>query len=303
MSRILGDELWFYQWFNHLGWPRSYLGKIFLLGFLGTHLPLLSLVGYFVFGPATISKSSVFWLVLLATLADTTLLLWTLQQLFQPLKLAMRGLSVYLNEGRTLPLPTHFQDEAGLLLGNVAYAVQTFEQRRLALEQLASEDFLTGLLNRRAADDRLQQSLKLADRDELPLGVAMLDVDQFKQINDHFGHGVGDQVLVTLSWHLKQLLRGSDWAARWGGEEFLIVLFSRPAGVEIALERVRTGLARLAVVTDNTEVKFTVSIGYTMAQSNDQPQSCVERADRALYEAKQAGRNRLKFHQVEVFDG
>jgi len=303
MSRTLADELWFYRWLSHLGWPRSYLGKIFLLGFLANHLPLLSLVGYFVFGPANISKSTVFWLVLLATLADTTFLLWALQQLFKPLRLAMRALSLYLNEGQTLQLPTHFQDEAGLLLGNVGYAVQRFEQRRIALEQLASEDFLTGLLNRRAADDRLQQSLRLATRDGLYLGVAMLDVDQFKQINDHFGHGVGDQVLVTLSWHLKQLLRGSDWAARWGGEEFLIVLFSRPAGVETALERVRTSLARLTVVTDSTEVKFTVSIGYTMAQPNDQPQACVERADKALYEAKQSGRNCLKSSQVEVFDG
>jgi len=214
--------------------------------------------------------------------------------------LATRALSLYLNEGQILQLPTHFQDEAGKLMSNIAYAVQTFERRQRTLEQLASEDFLTRLPNRRAADDRLWQSLRLAARDRLPLCIALMDIDQFKQINDQYGHAVGDQVLARLSQELKIILRGSDWAARWGGEEFLLVLFSNVEGAQTALERVRLGLARLTVASDRTTIKFTVSIGFTKAHAGDQPQTAVERADQGLYLAKQAGRNRVRFHELKA---
>ena len=292
----MGDSLWFYQWFEHLGWPRSYLGKIFVITFLATYLPLLSLIAYLVFSPADIAKSTIFGLVLLATLVGTLLFLWSLYQLLKPVLLAKDALKAYLDEGQVLQLPTCFNDEVGALLGNVADTVQAFERRRLALEQRASEDFLTALLNRRAADDRLRQSLRLAARDNLPLCVAIMDVDRFKQINDQYGHAIGDQVLTTLSWHLRQILRGSDWAARWGGEEFLLVLFSEAKGGGIALERVRKDLAKLTLEEDQAEVKFTVSIGFTAAYPDDQPQTCVERADKALYQAKQAGRNCIHFY-------
>jgi len=297
----MGNELWFYRWFERLGWPHSYLGKVFLIAFIATHLPLLSLFGYLVFGPANLSKLVIFWLVLLTTFVDAVLSLWALQQLLKPMLLTTRALNLYLNEGQIVQLPTQFQDEAGKLMSNVAYAVQTFERRQRTLEQLASEDFLTRLPNRRAADDRLQQSLRLAARDRLPLCIALMDIDQFKQINDQYGHAVGDQVLARLSQELKTILRGSDWAARWGGEEFLLVLFSNVEGTQTALERVRAGLARLTIATDRTIIKFTVSIGFTKAHAGDRPQTSVERADQALYQAKQAGRNRVRFYdELEV---
>ncbi len=291
------DELWFYRWTESLGWPRSYLGKIFLIAFISTHLPLLSLVGLFALSPVYVSRVTILGLVLLATLADTALVLWALYQILKPLQLVTRALSLYLNEGQVIQLPTRFRDEAGLLMSNIAYSIQAFERRQRTLEQLASEDFLTGLPNRRAADDRLRQNLRLAVRDKLPLCIAVIDIDQFKQINDQHGHAVGDQVLVALSRELKQTLRGSDWAARWGGEEFLVVLFSEPRGAGIALERVRASLARLVIATDQDEVKFTVSIGFGMVHPGDQLQTCLERADQALYQAKQAGRNRVQFYR------
>lgn len=296
----MGNELWFYRWLERLGWPHSYLGKIFFIAFVATHLPLLFLVGFLVFGPTDPAKLAIFWLVLLATLFDTVVSLWALKQLFQPILLTTRALSLYLNEGQIVQLPTHFQDEAGKLMGSVAYAVQTFERRQRTLEQLASEDFLTRLPNRRAADDRLRQSLRLAARDRGPLCIALMDIDQFKQINDQYGHAIGDQVLARLSQELKIVLRGSDWAARWGGEEFLLVLFSNVEGTQTALERVRVSLARLTIATDRATIKFTVSIGFTKAHAGDQPQTAVERADQALYLAKQAGRNRVRFYELEA---
>lgn len=287
------QDLWFYQWLECLDWPRSYLGKVFLIAFVAIYVPLVSIIGYIILGPGNISKSMTFWLIVLATLFGTLFFVWALHQLFKPVLLAYQSLSAYFDRGQVLQLPTHWNDEVGLLLGNIAYAIRTFEQRRLVLEQLAAEDFLTGLHNRRAAEDRLRQCLSLVARDKLTVCVALMDIDWFKQINDQYGHSTGDQVLITLSRHLKQLLRESDWAARWGGEEFLLVLFSGIEGARIALERICNDLAGLTVVTDNAEIRFTVSIGFTVAQLNDPVLGCVERADKALYQAKQAGRNRV----------
>lgn len=285
------EDLWFYRCLEWLGWPRSYLGKVFLIAFVATHVPLISIIGYIILGPRDISKSMTFWLVVLATLAGTLLFVWALKQLFKPVLLAYQALKAYSDRDQVLRLPTHWNDEVGLLLSNVAYAVQTFEQRRLALEQLAAEDFLTGLHNRRAAEDRLRQCLSLVARDKLSICVALMDIDWFKRINDQYGHATGDQVLIALSRHLKQLLRESDWAARWGGEEFLLVFFSDIEGTRSALQRICNDLAGLTVVAGNAEIRFTVSIGFTVAQSDDSVLDCVERADRALYQAKQVGRN------------
>lgn len=285
-----------YRWLERLGWPRSYLGKIFLVGFVATHVPFVSIIGYIALGPKELSKATTFWLIALATTAGTLMLVWALQQLLKPVLLAYRALDAYFDQGEVLQLPTYLGDEVGLLLSKIAYAIQTFEQRRLALEQLATEDFLTGLHNRRAAEDRLRQCFSLVTRDKLMLCIALLDIDRFKQINDQYGHGAGDQVLTTLSQHLKQLLRKSDWAARWGGEEFLLVLFSDAEGTQTALERLCANLAGLTVSTREAEIRFTVSIGFTVARPEDQLMDCLERADRALYQAKQAGRNQVRFY-------
>jgi diguanylate cyclase (GGDEF)-like protein len=299
-ERPRSKDSWFHQWFGWFSWPHSYFGKVFLLAFVATYVPLISIISYIILGPRDISKLMVFWLVVLATLSGTLFFIWAFHHLFKPLLLACQALNTYFDRGQVLQLPTRWDDQGGLLLSKVAYAIRTFEQRRLVLEQLAAEDFLTGLHNRRAAEDRLRQCLSLVARDQLAICVALMDIDWFKQINDQYGHAAGDQVLIALSRHLKQILRESDWAARWGGEEFLIVLFSEIEGTENALQRIRTDLAGLTVVVDNAEVRFTVSIGFTVAQLDDPVLSCVERADRALYQAKQAGRNHV--HACETVE-
>ena len=288
-----------YRWFERLGWPRSYLGKVFLIALVATHIPLISIVGYITLAPRELSRSITLGLSAIATMTGTFIFIWALQQLFKPILLAYQALDAYFGRGEVLQLPNRLGDEVSLLLNKIAYGIQTFEQRRIALEQLAAEDFLTGLHNRRAAEDRLQQCFSLVTRDKLAICVALIDVDRFKQINDQYGHGVGDQVLAILGRHLKQLLRKSDWAARWGGEEFLLVLYSGPVGAQKALERVCASLAGLTVSTREVEIRFTVSIGFTAVQLEDCLLNCIERADRALYQAKQAGRNQVHFYESD----
>ena len=286
------NNLWLYRWFERFGWPRSYGGKVFLIAFVTTHIPLICFICY-LFSLTNAFNLTLLGLLTLATVTGTWLFFLAFHQLLKPVLLARRTLSAYFNNGQVLQLPTRFRDEVGLLLKSVADAIQIFERNRIVLEQLAFEDPLTGLLNRRAADRNLQQSLNLALRNQLPLGIAYLDVDHFKRINDHYGHAVGDQVLVKLSQYLQDRLRGSDWVARWGGEEFLLVLFAEENGIRVALERIRSELASLRIIGAGSEIQFTVSIGLTMVNDTDNPQTCLERADQALYQAKQAGRNRV----------
>lgn len=289
------NGLWLYRWFERVGWPRSYFGKVFLIAFVAINVPLIFLCGYFVFTPGAVSKPTILVLIILATLTGALIVFWALHQMLKPILLATRILGVYFKSGQVLRLQTQFRDEVGALLYHLTDAIQTFEQNRILLERLAAEDFLTGLPNRRAADERLRQCLNLALRNQMPLCVALLDIDYFKHINDTYGHAVGDLVLVRLSLYFKEKLRGSDWVARWGGEEFLLVLFSDIYGSRVALERIRRELANMRVISTGVEIAFTVSVGFTVARREDYPQACLERADRALYQAKQTGRNRVLF--------
>ena len=119
-------------------------------------------------------------------------------------------------------------------------------------------------------------------------------MDYFKRINDTHVHAAGDHVLIKLAKYLKEKLRGNDWVARWGGEEFLIVLFADGGGTRSALERIRTEISNSQVSFADAHIEFTVSIGFTLVNSTDNTQACLQRADAALYQAKHSGRNRVE---------
>ncbi|MEE3718167.1 GGDEF domain-containing protein [Tumidithrix elongata RA019] len=292
----MAKDLELYQWFESLGWPRSYAGKAFLVAFVVIQVPMIALIVYILLTPHESSRLSLLILLPLATLLGGILVISAFKLLLEPVKLAREALDSYVGENQVIPLPTHFRDEVGSLLSNIAKVIQIFEIRRSNLEQIAVKDYLTGLLNRRAGVERLQHSLDLSFRNELPLCIAVADVDYFKNINDNYGHAIGDRVLIALSESLQQIVRGSDWVARWGGEEFLIVLYTDLEGAKIALERIREGIAQLKVSTglpDNSELTFTTSIGFTLAIPNDTIYTSVERADKALYTAKREGRNQV----------
>lgn len=152
----------------------------------------------------------------------------------------------------------------------------------------ADIDHLTNLANRRAASRALEGVLN----DEMEtIGVMLIDIDRFKRINDTFGHGVGDQVLVQTAQLFQQGLRKTDIASRWGGEEFLIILIDTTAQeLYQTAERLRLGLANYPHPSVGP---VTASFGVALAKPGDRLETLLRRADTALYRAKQAGRNRV----------
>lgn len=163
------------------------------------------------------------------------------------------------------------------------------------LAVLASHtDPLTELYNRRYIFDRLDDLLASTRGMRLPLAVAMIDLDDFKRINDRHGHAVGDRVLKHFALQLKRHLRPLDTAGRIGGEEFLLVLPNAPqGGAQRALERLRTLLHTSAALPELPSLRYTFSAGLALAGPAETGEQLVRRADQALYRAKDEGRDRL----------
>ncbi|HAS50390.1 MAG TPA: hypothetical protein DCS21_01010, partial [Gammaproteobacteria bacterium] len=169
-------------------------------------------------------------------------------------------------------------------------------QLREALREQAIRDPLTGLFNRRYLDETLHRELHRCQRDHQPLAVAMLDIDHFKHFNDVYGHEAGDAVLQVVGGLLRQSLRASDIACRYGGEELTLILpGSTLADARIRLDSLRCAIMQLRVVYKKDDLPtITVSIGIAAAgEQETDGAALLGRADTALYLAKEQGRNRV----------
>jgi len=179
-----------------------------------------------------------------------------------------------------------------LVLGLTWYAIRYYQRR---LEQMASTDKLTGLFNRQALDALLTQTLKDVKRDGFPLSTVMVDIDHFKSVNDQYGHASGDIVIAAVAGLLKEKLRKNDIVARWGGEEFLLLLRDCPLNEAVRLaEEIRQSVSELAITLPKEAVRVTVSAGIAEHMPEETARAFFVRADDALYRAKAAGRNRVE---------
>jgi len=180
-----------------------------------------------------------------------------------------------------------------VLLSVLAWYRESFvaeRGQRLSLEHLANTDPLTQIPNRRALYPEIERLL--AETRTRPGGcLILLDIDHFKRVNDTFGHNVGDEVLIRMATLLRADLRDGDTVGRWGGEEFLLTLPGLPLSLaEKVAERLRSRVEEQLGVGSHP---ITASFGVTLCAQDDDLQSCTARADRALYTAKAAGRNRV----------
>ena len=173
---------------------------------------------------------------------------------------------------------------------------QELNQAKEMLAFQASHDVLTGLLNRRAIMEALYKELSRSFRQQQPLCIAMCDIDFFKKINDSYGHLAGDHVIREVTQRISSELRPYDLVGRYGGEEFLLVFNSSVQDAFKLLERMRLSIANTPFNYEKEVLKVTISSGVTVYDSFDgegDKQVLIDQADKALYEAKENGRNRV----------
>lgn len=194
--------------------------------------------------------------------------------------------------------PLHLQKQTSViahLLHMVDVMTQEWEDARGRLVVLAERDALTSLLNRRAMEESLRQILRERVKNPQDVAVLMIDLDDFKGINDTYGHAMGDKVLVTLAEILRNSTRRNDAICRWGGDEFFVILAgaSRVVAERIA-ERIRSAVSALRLLPDGR--RLTLSIGVASVVSGDTPAQLFHRVDEALYASKRMkGKNRVMF--------
>jgi diguanylate cyclase (GGDEF)-like protein len=185
------------------------------------------------------------------------------------------------------------------LLARVASALHVkqlqdqLRDRNALLDQLSRTDALTALYNRRHLDEELDRRHGEARRHHDPLGALLLDIDHFKQVNDVHGHPVGDDVLREVARRIQNELRSEDIAGRWGGEEFLIILPRTDLdGVLRLAERIRLTVSATPVIVGDQRIAVTISGGCAVGPG-ESPADLLRRADKRLYQAKDAGRNQI----------
>jgi diguanylate cyclase len=198
---------------------------------------------------------------------------------------------------------------AGIVMAGAAVLAQRISHlRRRLMEQradltsaleriqaLATRDALTGLLNRRAMLDSMAKRVRDQARHGKHLSLALIDLDHFKRINDSLGHGAGDRVLQAFARVTEAELRGGDMVARWGGEEFLVMLpDTSPAQARHCIERIRLVLQAMPMEQIPEDLVVTFSAGLSLCRCEADIDAAIERADMALYRAKTGGRNRTE---------
>ena len=172
--------------------------------------------------------------------------------------------------------------------------IQQLESELVQMGEKVLEDHLTGILNRRGLDKVFARESLVAERLQKPLSLAILDIDNFKQLNDTHGHKVGDDALVYLAEAIQETIRPDDIVARFGGEEFVILLPDTNADQAVAaVSRVRRGLTKRLFLHENKRLLITFSAGVAEYQFGEPQKSLLVRADEALYCAKKNGKNQV----------
>ncbi|WP_256250766.1 diguanylate cyclase [Nitrosomonas sp. Nm51] len=180
------------------------------------------------------------------------------------------------------------QSQSKILTANKA-----MQQKNQLLEKLSITDGLTGLYNRNKLNLIINEQLLRYQRNKRPFSVLMIDVDYFKELNDRLGHIAGDEILAAVAKNLSQSIRSIDFAARYGGDEFIIILTeTNIQEAAITAERIRIKTSEIDCKTTNNKIQVTLSIGIIQSEPEDtSPTTIISRADHALYKAKNAGRN------------
>jgi len=217
-----------------------------------------------------------------------------------------REAKIYLHhkQGHRVPVMvrvTPLRDKEGNIVGGAEFFTDISNQEIIAehlreLEQLALLDPLTRLPNRHHIFSELTSRFHEKNRLRLNFGIIFLDLDNFKNINDTYGHDIGDRMLITIANTLKVSIRPFDMVGRWGGDEFLcIVRHANDVSLKAMADRILIMLNASSVPLDGSRIRITASLGATLARDEDTSEILIKRADSLMYASKENGRSRITF--------
>ena len=275
--------------------PRNFAVRIFMFSFVGTQLPLFALLLYVLMNvELTAEVLTTFSIVLIAALLGSVSTVIALLAYAEPVGVLSRAMQNYSTEDYEPNLPENYNDEIGELMANTQGALKKLHSMIHSMHELSIRDELTGLYNRRFFVEQAEQLLSRAQRYGEPLTLIFIDMDNFKQVNDHFSHTVGDQTLRQVAELMSDTARGSDLTARLGGDEFVVVFPNTPLSRAMHLcERLRANLERYDWTPLLGSMVPTMSIGVAEAQKDDTVDMLIDRADANLHKAKLEGRNQV----------
>ncbi len=210
------------------------------------------------------------------------------------------GQVIDLAQGATIPPFFILESIISIVMMAFANFMLVNEITTNELRKLAEIDHLTSTFNRRSFLKLLDKAVSAANRKQTALSVLLIDLDHFKQINDTYGHGVGDEVLCHFVAVASSCLRSEDVLGRLGGEEFAALLPGTDmADAQLIAERLRSKVAEQASPSTRGPIPLTISIGIAQYLSEEEPESALHRADQAMYRAKESGRNRVEAWQLK----
>ncbi|MCI0476784.1 MAG: GGDEF domain-containing protein [Anaerolineales bacterium] len=278
--------------------PDSYFIKLLIALGIGMSIPLVT-SSILLLATANLTpdlKLLFFVLGVGATLVGALLAAWLLYALTMPIEFTRDALQKYLSEHTAPFLPTEYTDTAGQLMADVQFVVTQLDRYSMGLQNKGETDHLTNALSRGVSETRLRQEMEYAALHLQPFALALLDLDHFKEINDHYGLAVGDQCLRHIGNILRQNIRKNDWLGRWGGDEFILVMH------DVDAQRLQHTLARLneALVANpnpdlppDMHLMVALSVGATILRPGDTPEALLAKADAALYRSKMEGRGQI----------
>lgn len=266
--------------------PRNYSLRIFAVCFVAVHLPIIT------FGVIELLRGDLrlelALALLAATLVGTGIAIAGLNGLLQPLRLATRQLQKIQAGEAVDRLPGGGEDLAGQLLAAVGQAAKSTESRIDRLKGIAATDLLTGLRNRRGFDEAVQSALQAGSTG----AIAIIDVDRFKQVNDSYGHQLGDRLLRGLADRIRDSVRSGDIGGRLGGDEFAIFFPGlAPENARDILDRVESSLARRPLATiDQQTVSVSCGLSFIRQPGREAIEAAIAEADDEMYAAKRNNR-------------
>jgi diguanylate cyclase (GGDEF)-like protein/PAS domain S-box-containing protein len=204
-----------------------------------------------------------------------------------PIPVMVKTFPVRSRSGRLVGAVEMFSDNRNL---------KRLKRREESLEQTTAYDPLTMVGNRKHLEKKLRAALMELSFSGLPVGILFIDIDHFKAFNDTYGHNIGDKVLRAVANTLRLNLRDTDTCGRWGGEEFLAIVYDVDlSALEVLAEKLRVLVMQAIVKADRSIPSVTVSIGATLARRDENLESLIHRADTLMYQSKAQGRNRTSY--------